>query len=169
MEFQKITKENRGIAVDAVFRVNRSVFNYRVAGVWIENGHVLLHKMVGDEHWSLPGGRVRMMEDSKTSLKREISEELGIQVNVNQLLWIVENFFEYNRENYHELGLYYKVTAENGAAYFKEGDFYGTEGNRLIFRWVPLNQLEEIPLYPLFLRKELKNLPYSTQYIIARQ
>jgi ADP-ribose pyrophosphatase YjhB (NUDIX family) len=158
-----------GVAMDVVFRVNRSVFNYRVAGVWIENGHVLLHKMVGDEHWSLPGGRVRMMEDSQTSLKREMAEELGISVNVNQLLWVVENFFEYNGENYHELGLYYSMTVENGASYFKEIDFYGIEGSRLIFRWVPMNQLEEIPLYPLFLRKELKHLPCSTQYIIARQ
>jgi ADP-ribose pyrophosphatase YjhB (NUDIX family) len=87
--------------------MEQSAFNYRVAGILVENEHVLLHKMADNKHWSLPSGRVRMMEDSQTSLKREISEELGIQVNVNQLLWIVENFFKYNGENYHELGLQY--------------------------------------------------------------
>jgi 8-oxo-dGTP pyrophosphatase MutT (NUDIX family) len=155
--------------VDVVFQIDKSVFNYRVAGVWIENGHVLLHRMVGEEHWSLPGGRVAMMEESKTSLKREFFEELGIHIKVNQLIWIVENFFEYNGKNFHEIGLYYSVSPERDTSHLKAGDFYGVEGERLLYRWFPLEKLGDVTLYPLFLKEELKKLPNSMQHIIATQ
>ena len=63
--------------LDVVFRTDKAVFNYRVAGIWVENGHVLLHRAVNDHHWSLAGGRVLIAEESKSSLKREFFEELN--------------------------------------------------------------------------------------------
>lgn len=41
--------------MDVVFKTERAVFNYRVAGIWIEDDHMLLHKAVNERHWSLPG------------------------------------------------------------------------------------------------------------------
>ena len=46
--------------MDVVFKTEKAVFNYRVAGIWIENGHVLLHRDVNESQWSLPGGRVEI-------------------------------------------------------------------------------------------------------------
>ena len=34
--------------MDVVFKTEKAVFNYRVAGIWIENGHVLLHRDVNE-------------------------------------------------------------------------------------------------------------------------
>jgi ADP-ribose pyrophosphatase YjhB (NUDIX family) len=152
--------------MDAVFKVETGVFNYRVAGVIIENGHVLLHKQVSDEHWALPGGRVKVLEDSVAGVKREFLEELGVDVEVENLLWVTENFFTYNNSNFHELGLYFQVSSEKMMNH-NEG-FYGLEGERLLYKWVPINKLDEITLYPEFLKTSLKNLPPSTQHIIIR-
>lgn len=44
--------------MDVVFKADKAVFNYRVAGIWIKNGYVLLHRFVNDDFWTLPGGRV---------------------------------------------------------------------------------------------------------------
>lgn len=60
--------------MDIVFPTEQGKFNYRVEGVWIKNGHVLLHKDSNDTNWSLPGGRVKMTEESKTALKREFQK-----------------------------------------------------------------------------------------------
>jgi 8-oxo-dGTP pyrophosphatase MutT (NUDIX family) len=152
--------------MDAVFKVETGVFNYRVAGVIIENGHVLLHKQVSDEHWALPGGRVKVLEDSATGVRRELMEELGVDVQVENLLWVTENFFTYNNSNFHELGFYYQVSSER-MMNDNEG-FYGLEGERLLYKWVPINKLDEITLYPEFLKTSLENLPPSTQHIIIR-
>lgn len=152
--------------MDAVFKVKTGVFNYRVAGVMIKNSHILLHKQVSDEHWALPGGRVKVFEDSVVGIKREFMEELGVLVKVENLLWVTENFFTYNGANFHELGFYYQVSSEK---MMKHDDaFYGHEGERLIYQWVPINKLDEVTLYPEFLKTSLKSLPPNTQHIIIK-
>ncbi|MGM0900907.1 MAG: NUDIX hydrolase [Bacillota bacterium] len=152
--------------MDAVFKVENGVFNYRVAGVMIENGHVLLHKQVNDKHWALPGGRVKVLEDSVAGIKREFMEELGVPVKVEHLLWVTENFLTYHDANFHELGFYYKVSSEKMMQ--QDEAFYGLEGERLLYQWVLINKLDEITLYPEFLKTDLKNLPACTQHIIIR-
>ena len=37
-------------------------FNYRVVGVALHNGRVLLHKNETEHFWSLPGGRGELLE-----------------------------------------------------------------------------------------------------------
>ena len=44
-----------------------------------------------------------MLENSKDAIVREMQEEIGARVNVHRLLWVVENFFEYNARSFHEL------------------------------------------------------------------
>ncbi|MCM3671619.1 NUDIX hydrolase [Mesobacillus maritimus] len=152
--------------MDAVFNVNNEVFNYRVAGVLIKNNHVLLHKQVTDQHWSLPGGRVQVLEDSATGVKREMQEELGYTVEVEKLLWVTENFFTYQERTYHEIGFYYQLSNDN--LNVTASPFYGEEGEQLIYQWIPLKVLNTITLYPEFLKSSLKELPTNTQHIIIK-
>lgn len=87
--------------------------------------HVLLHRDKNDSHWSLPGGRVRIGEESSESLEREFQEELGIDIEVEHILWTSENFFQYHGRNFHEIGFYYKVNAQDN--FLKQEDFFGLE------------------------------------------
>ena len=50
-----------------------------------------------------------MNEESTMAIKREIKEELDVEVEATQLLWIVENFFveQQSQEQFHEIGMYY--------------------------------------------------------------
>ncbi|MFD4707452.1 NUDIX domain-containing protein [Gottfriedia sp. NPDC058432] len=91
--------------MDVVFKSENRVFNLRVAGIWIENGHVLIHRLATDTIWSLPGGRIQFNEESHLSLKREFIEELGIEVEIDRMMWTVENFFSYKGNDIHEVGL----------------------------------------------------------------
>ncbi|USK31254.1 NUDIX hydrolase (plasmid) [Bacillus sp. CMF21] len=152
--------------MDATFNLKRAVFNYRVAAIMIENNHVLIHKQKNDSHWALPGGRVEVLEDSQTSIKREVKEELGLDVKVNNLLWITENFFEYNEKDFHEIGLYYEVALTEGNFNVIKEVFYGEEGERLINKWIPISQLDDIALYPEFLKTSLKEIPSSPKHLI---
>lgn len=155
--------------MDATFYMEKAVFNYRVAAVMIVDNHVLIHKQVKDEHWALPGGRVELLEDSQTSVVREVKEELGIDVKVERLIWFTENFFDYNNKNYHEIGLYYQVSPLNGSFNFHKEEFFGEEGDRLIYQWVPINNLEKIKLYPEFIRTSLSKLPEAPQHLIVHK
>ncbi|TYS68256.1 NUDIX hydrolase [Sutcliffiella horikoshii] len=152
--------------MDVVFHTEKAVFNYRVAGVWIQEGHILLHRASGDKIWSLPGGRVEMNEASPLSLQREFIEELDLSVQVGRLVWIVENFFEYRAKKVHEIGFYYLVSTDDKQALPNES-FHGVEGERLVYEWVPISELEDVVLYPEFLKKALKKVPETTEHLIV--
>ena len=144
-------------------------FNYRVVAVCVDGGHVLLHKAVRDDFWALPGGRGELLESSVDALKREMREELEVEVTVDRLLWVVENFFRYDGTDYHELALYHQVSLPPGSKYLaKEQTFEGIEENslRLIFRWFPRDDLAHVRLFPSFLRESLKHLPASPQHVV---
>ena len=47
--------------------------------------------------------------------------------------------------------------------------FIGQEGDlRIHFEWFPVETLEQVDLFPTFLRTGLKNLPASTVHIVHR-
>lgn len=156
-----------GFEMDAVFKTEEGVFNYRVAGVWIQNGCVLLHKNVNDGHWALPGGRVAVMEESNNAVQREFQEELGVEIKVDRFLWSSENFFIFNGKNYHEIGFYYLISSITEKD-FKLESFFGLEGKRLIYKWVPIAELHGISIYPEFLKEGLQELPKHSQHIITK-
>jgi len=137
--------------------IDGALFNYRVAGVAVLNGKVLLHKTRADNFWSLPGGRASLFEFSKDTLVREMDEETGLEVEVQELLWISENFFVYNGIKHHELGFYYKM---NIPSLDNQDDFIGMEGaEELLFKWHPVTDLASIGIYPEFLAEELTQNP----------
>ena len=53
-------------------------FNYRIAAVFIDEGHLLVHRAETDPFWALPGGRAEMRELAADTVRREMREELGI-------------------------------------------------------------------------------------------
>ena len=57
-------------------------FNYRVVGVVIHKNSVLLHQGEGDSFWIFPGGRAELGESAEQTLRREMKEELGIEVEI---------------------------------------------------------------------------------------
>src|SRR4029079_17219468 len=80
-------------------------FNYRIVGVAIHNDSVLLHRANDAPFWSLPGGRAEHSETAEQTIAREMREELETDVQVDRLLWIVENFFEFGGVRHHAIAL----------------------------------------------------------------
>jgi len=154
--------------MDLVFKQNQNVFNYRVVAVWIEQDHILLHKQVEDSYWSLPGGRVVMGEASQESLKREMREELGIEIHVEQLMMVNENFFPYKEWDFHEIGFYYKVKAGDRAIFQKDA-FHGLEGDLLLYKWIPIEELSEVQLYPQEVKDMLSHQSNETLHIVSKK
>ena len=66
----------------------------RVTGILIENGKILLVEQKvtesQDRAWSLPGGGLEFGESIERCLMREILEETGLEVSVQELLYICD-------------------------------------------------------------------------------
>ena len=150
-------------------------FNYRIAGVAIEDGRVLLETVASQDFWFLPGGRGEFLEPSSETLKREMIEELGVKVKVGRLLWIVENFFNGNDliaakgMSYHEMGMYFLMEFPKDTRFTELDSFQGDEeGFKFIFKWHRLDELERIRVLPSFLQTELKNIPDAIKHIVHK-
>jgi 8-oxo-dGTP pyrophosphatase MutT (NUDIX family) len=143
-------------------------FNLRIAGIAIEDGRVLLHQFEGDDFWALPGGRGELLEPAAETLRREMREELAIDVDVERLLWVVENFFEYHGTRFHEIGFYFLMHVPPlWPLRSSRTPFVGHEGHlRLTFRWFLLDELSDIVLVPSFLPAALQDLPTSVQHVV---
>ena len=60
------------------------------AAIIVEGGHVLLTRRKPGTHlagaWEFPGGKVEPGEDPRAALRRELDEELGIDVSVGEIV-----------------------------------------------------------------------------------
>lgn len=143
-------------------------FTVRIVGIALDRNRVLIHRTEDMNFWSLPGGRAELLEPSPETLRREMLEELDMDVTVERLVWIAENFFEYDGMSSHELGFYYLMRLPiDSPLRDHTGSFYGHEGEMpIIFDWHSIADLENIVLYPTFLRTGLKSMPNATTHIV---
>ncbi len=145
-------------------------FNFRIVGVTIKDSKVLLHKSPEDDFWALPGGRAELLETSEETLVREMKEELNEEIKVERLLWIIENYFEYQAKDYHELSLYYLINFNSKSEIYNLEEFEGKEeGKSMIFKWFEIDRLDEISVKPDFLREGLNNLPNNIKRIVIKE
>jgi ADP-ribose pyrophosphatase YjhB (NUDIX family) len=144
-------------------------FDFRASGIAIQRGHVLLVRIEQYPFWFLPGGHVEIGELADAAMIREMREETGLDVEIDRLVWVVENFFTLDGKRHQELGFFYLVTPPPEASQLDVGkEFYGTEenGTPLIFRWHRLDALANLALFPSFLGTHLNALPTSITHIV---
>ena len=147
---------------------NNIRFNYRIAGLCLSQGRILLHRAENENFWSLPGGRAELLENSRETVVRELLEETGLQAEVKRPLWLMENFFDYNGERYHEIQFVYEISFHEQSAIMQQDVFYGEEADmqQLIYKWFQASELDSLVLRPAFLQKGLRNIPKGLEHII---
>ena len=69
---------------------NKKILEEVVVGILLnKNGEILIAKRRNNQfmpgYWELPGGKIEVGENKKSSLKRELFEELGVTVNKSSL------------------------------------------------------------------------------------
>jgi 8-oxo-dGTP pyrophosphatase MutT (NUDIX family) len=147
-------------------------FTYRVGGILIQDKHVLCQVAIDQGFFFLPGGRAELGESASASLAREMQEELGVLMNIERLLYVVENFFTDPNDSWHELGLYFLITAPVDS-YLNQSLETITHvdeiGNHLRFEWLPIAQLETLPILPPIFQTVLKEIPECTLHIEERR
>ena len=99
--------------MDLCLDVGEYKLNIRAAGVIIHNNKVLTHKNVNKDHYAIPGGRIEIGENSEETLKREMQEELGKEIEIKDYMATIENFFEMDGKKYHEFYFLYKAEFAN--------------------------------------------------------
>ncbi|CCY46981.1 uncharacterized protein BN793_01200 [Firmicutes bacterium CAG:822] len=123
-----ITMQEEGTRFNA--RVGAIIYNEDKTKILIENQY--------DKRYMFPGGRIDVHEDSKTSIERELIEELNLKANLN-LKYIVEMFIKSPKTKYHEIGFYFITKINENLI---ENNFKSLDGDSY-FIWVPIKDLDK--------------------------
>lgn len=138
---------------DILYKESDMIFSYRVGGILIRDGNILLQRPVDDDY-AIIGGHVAAMETTEETLRREFREEIHADIQVNRLIAVGEIFFPWGNKPCHQISLFYDISLKNPDSLPKNGSFWGFDdhGNRRIdlkYAWVPLTALENgIKVYP---------------------
>ena len=158
---------------DLLFKTEEFVFSYRVAGILIHEGKILLQTAGDDPGYAFPGGHVAYNETHEETLKREFLEEMNLRIQVEDLKWVGEIFFPWGKKPCHQICLYYLVSPENADDLYKLSmtalDEADTIKANLRFHWVPLEAIPEVEIYPKNAKKMLLQLDQGVQHFIYRE
>ena len=144
--------------MDLTIDIEDYKLNIRAAGLIIHNGKVLLHKNINADHYALLGGRVKCGEDSETTLKREIQEELGKQIEIIGYASTIENFFEFKGHKYHEIMFVHLAEFSSDEDKKIEYTLKNIEGEEdLQYEWIDISKIDEYNLVPKVIKEVLKD------------
>lgn len=140
--------------------------NIRSAGIIIHNGKVLVHRNVNSDHYALVGGRVEIGEDSETTLKREIQEEMGKEIEITGYVSTIENFFEMKDSKYHEIMFVHRAEFVDDEDKKIEYTIKNIEGeDYLQYEWIEINKIDEYPIVPKAIKEILKENKFPVHKI----
>ena len=148
--------------MDISFKSNNEKFNYRVCAMMISDGKILAMHDDRSPYYYLPGGRVTLGETAENAIIREVQEELGVTPKIVRPLWLNQAFFTEDVDNlrYHELCIYFLMDISNTDLLERGELFTSNEGLRKhTFEWLEFERLKDEYFYPLFLKKDIFNLP----------
>lgn len=152
--------------MDITIDVENYKLNIRAAVVIIHNNKVLTHRNINSNHYSLPGGRVEIGENSADTIKREISEEMGKKIEITGYISTIENFFEMNNQKYHEIMFIHKAEFVNEEDKILQETIKNIEGKDFLqYDWVDLDKIDEYPIMPKVIKEILKEKIYPAHKI----
>ena len=103
-----------------------------------------------------------MGETAEQAVIREVQEELHVTLKITRPLWLNQAFFteDVDGVRYHELCIYFLMDITDTDLQEKGNSFTLTEGKHIhTFEWLEFDRLKDEYFYPIFLKKEIFNLP----------
>ncbi len=159
---------------DILFKTDDWVFSYRVAGICVQDGKVLLQTTTGeDRSFAFPGGHVEFGETNEETLIREFREEIGADIAVGELKWVAEVFFPWGSRPCHQICLYYMVEIQNPEiprnGFFLAKEHMEGRSSDLEFHWVPLEEVKKREVYPTQTPELLQKLDDGVQHFVYKE
>lgn len=105
-----------------------------------------------------------MNEDSKTAIKREMLEELGIELDFN-LCSIEEIFIKKDGKNIMQYCFCYKAIFKDK---IEKDIFKCLDNSNQLFYWVNIDNLDNIKIYPESCKDLIKNNYQNIKHIVEK-
>ncbi len=116
-------------------------------------------RVKGETFYRPLGGGIEFWERGEEALRREIREELGVELVGVRYMATLENIFVHEEQRGHEIVMLYEATLADPSLYERETISVDENGKILTARWMPLQKFHAggPPLYPDGLPELLAN------------
>lgn len=152
--------------MDITIDVEDYRLNVRTACIIKHNNKILVHKNEDKDHFCLIGGRVELGENSADTIKREVKEEIGKDIEIKKYIATVENFFKYEGLKYHEYMFIYEVEFIDEKDKYIEETLENIEGKEnLKYYWLELDKINNYEIKPKIIKDILKQGEYPIHKI----
>lgn len=152
--------------MDITIDVEDYKLNIRAGVVIIHDNKILLHRNVNSDHYALPGGRVEIGESSEKTVKREIMEETGKEIELTGYVATIENFFEMEGRRYHEIFFVHQAEFKDEKDRKIVDTIKNIEGkDYLKYEWIDLDEKDRYPLLPKVLEEILRKKEFPMHRI----
>ena len=154
---------------DWLFVTDEYICDLRTVAVFIKNDKILVQRDRDGSEYALHGGHIKIGETLENGLIREIMEEMGVQIECRRLLWSEECFWEWNGKQVHNIAFYYLIKLCDDFEIPDNGEFVSQKDNcNVVIGWMPIDQLQNITIYPEFLKKEIYHLNDPIKHFVSK-
>ncbi|HEM5461313.1 NUDIX domain-containing protein [Streptococcus suis] len=141
-------------------RHDNQIFGVRATGLVVQDEKLYLVKSPEGKYYTL-GGAIQLGETTEEAVLREMQEEIGIEVELGPLAFIVENQFTHEGIDFHNIEFHFIV--EPIVELPKEM----IEGKlKQACEWIELDNLVNLDIVPAFLAQELPNWNGQVKHIM---
>ncbi len=154
---------------DWLFESKNYICDIRTVAVLVKDNNVLVQREKDGNEYALPGGHIRIGETLEEGLKREIMEEIGVDIECERLLWSEESFWKQNGKQAHNIAFYYLIELCDGYEIPDNGEFIPHKDNcNVVIGWMPVENIQNITIYPAFLKDEIYDLDGSIKHFVSK-
>lgn len=153
---------------DFLFRGDGYLCDLRAVGVLVQNKRLLVQRDRDGTDYALPGGHVQIGETTEEALVREWQEETGVEVQCGRLLWTEECFWNWNGTDAHNIAFYYLVECPNLDFPMWDGFVPHRDNDKVLIGWMPFDELQNVTIYPAFLKEEIFHLDGPIKHFVTK-
>lgn len=156
--------------MDRLFEIDNNICDLRVAEILIKNNKIVVQRDKNGSEYAIPGGHVKIGGTTEEAPIREYKEETGADVKCERLLWTKECFWKWNGKRTHNICFYYLIDLCEGVIIPDKDKFLPHKDNcNVVLGWMPLKNIENIVIYPEFLKGEIHNLEECPKHFISKE
>jgi ADP-ribose pyrophosphatase YjhB (NUDIX family) len=112
-------------------------------------------------YYFFPGGHLNFLESIPKALSRELKEELGMEIKKFSFIGLVDNIYEEEGKNHHEINLVFKVIPEKIISESKE--------NHISFFFFDKKRFKKEKVLPIALQKAILKWQKDKKFFWASQ
>ncbi len=154
---------------DWLFSADTYSCDIRTVGVLVKNNKILVQREKEGNEYALPGGHIKIGETLEDGLFREYKEETGIDIKIKHMLWSEECFWEWGSRLAHNISFYFLIEESDGFEIPDVGEFVSHKDNcNVVIGWMDIDQIQNIVIYPEFLKNEIYNLNGQIKHFVSK-